>query len=126
MEDQQAYQNLPDGVITEIERLNKSASNLTIGMIISLFLPAGFLFVVAFAIVRIVQSKGLLKRHPELASPRKLFPGKTASEMKGIAESNENLRKVMEFSQARKGFWVVIFAPVVIVGICVALFAMLA
>jgi uncharacterized integral membrane protein len=125
MEETQAYQDLPEGVVTEVERLNTSASNLTIGMIVSLFFPAGFLFVFAFAIARIVQSKALLRRHPELSDPIAIFPGKTKAEVKRVAESNSNLTKVLEFSQARKGFWVVIFAPLIIVGICVGLFMML-
>ena len=125
MEETQAYQDLPEGVVTEVERLTKSASNLTIGMVVSLFFPAGFLFVLAFAIARIFQSKALLKRHPELANPHERLPGKTKAEMKSLAESNPNLSKVLEFSQARKGFWVVIFTPLIIVGICVGLFMML-
>jgi hypothetical protein len=125
MSENQVYRDLPEAVVTEVGRLNKSASNLTIGMVISLFFPAVFLFVFAFAIVRILESKALLKRHPELSHPHLLFPGKTKEEVKTSAESNPNLRKVLEFTQARKGFWVVLFSPFLIAGICVGLYVVL-
>lgn len=125
MSESQACCGLPEGVIAQVERLNKSASNLTIGMVISLFFPAAFLFVFAFAIARIVESQALLKRHPELSHPHLLFPGQTKEEVKTIAESNANLRKVLAFTQARKGFWLVIFSPLLITGICVGLYLVL-
>ncbi|GEM_PF-5121634 len=110
------YQGLPKPVLDELDRLVQSASRINLGMILSIFFPAGFLFVLGFGVLRVVQASRLVKQFPVLDKPVSRFPGKKASDFQVIAMSNENLKKVLQFSDARKAFWVAAVFPVVLYG----------
>ena len=110
------YNDLSQPVLDQIISLNKSASRLTTGMIVSVFIPAGFLFVIGLGILRIVQAKKLCQQLPILKDPESLFPGKTKADMKILAMTSPNLRKVIEFSAARKAYWIAVLFPFILVG----------
>ena len=117
------YADLPEPVLAQLERLTKAATALTIGTAVSLFVPVGFLFVITFGVLKLVESNQLSKQFPSIVSPMTKFPGKSKSEVKALAMSHGNLKKVMEFSDARKAFWVVIILPIVLFTVLFAVIA---
>lgn len=110
------YAGLPRPVVTDLERFAKGASTITAATAISIFIPVGFLFVFAFGVLRVIQTRHLVKQFPELASPMDHFPGKQKSEVKTIAQRHENLKKVLEFTQARRAYWVAAVFPVALIA----------
>lgn len=110
------YADLPRSVFDQIDRLTKSASRLTIGMIVSIFIPAGFLFVIGLGILRIIQDRELCHQFPILRDPSSAFPDKTKTELKTLAITMRSLEKVISFSAARKAYWIAVIFPVVLLG----------
>jgi hypothetical protein len=102
------YANLPQSVLDQVDRLTKSASRLTLGMIVSIFIWAGFLFVIGFSILRIVQARKLCWQFPILVAPGSAFPGKTKKGIATLAITMPNLDKMITFSAARKTYWIAV------------------
>jgi len=119
------YDDLSESILDEVTKLNKSASTLTVGIMISLFVPAGFLFVFGFGIWRLIQASKLKESCPELDSPYSKFPGTKKSEVKKIALEHINLKRVLEFQDAHVAFWISAILPVVYIGGILGLIAFL-
>ena len=110
------YDDLPAGLLDEIDRFNKAAFILTIGMAVALFVPVVFLFEIGFGIVKIVQSSMLTRQFPGIKHPMEKFPGKMKTEIKQLSFVHANLKRVLDFSQARKAFWVATLFPILLIG----------
>ena len=100
------YDDLPPKVVKAIDGHNKAAMVLNIGTALSLFALVTAPFVICIGLVRCANAWSLTRKHPQLRDPKALFPGKTKFELKQLSHQHPNLAKVMEFSQARMGFWI--------------------
>lgn len=111
------YCNLPDPLVEELTRMAHSAKRITTAMVVAIFIPALFVFVMGFALLRIIQSKRITSKYAQLINPYAQFPNLSKSEVKDISLEHRNLKAVVEFRDARVSFWIALVFPVAFVGL---------